>query len=84
MLDNRRIKKPNRCHLIFYCTSYRFNMFRALLCPSFGARDYDVYHAGRVILSLLCIGGEVQLVWSGVRVIVLIGSTCFEHYYAHH
>jgi len=22
-------KKPTRCHLIFYCTSYRLNMFRA-------------------------------------------------------
>ena len=33
-------------------------MFRALLCPSLGARDYDVvYHAGRVVLGLLCVGG---------------------------
>jgi hypothetical protein len=49
-----RIKKPNRCHLIFYCTSYRLNMFRALLCPSSGARDYDfVYHIGRIVLGLL-------------------------------
>jgi len=23
-------KKPTRCHLLFYCNSYRFNMFRAL------------------------------------------------------
>ena len=38
-------KKPARCHLLFYCISYRLNMFRALLCPSKGARDYDVdYH----------------------------------------
>jgi len=45
-------------------------MFRALLCPSSGARDYDVdYHIGRVILGLLYVGGgEVQLGWSGVRV----------------
>ena len=29
-------------------------MFRALLCPSPGARDYDVdYHAGRIVLGLL-------------------------------
>jgi len=35
-------KKPTRCHLLFYCTAYRLNMFRTLLCPSSGARDYDV------------------------------------------
>ena len=29
--DNWRIK-PTRCHLLFYFTSYRLNMFRALLC----------------------------------------------------
>ena len=27
-------KKPTRSHLLFYCTSYRLNMFRALLCTS--------------------------------------------------
>ena len=44
-------------------------MFRALLCPSPGARDYDViYHIGRVVLGLLYVGGEVQLGWSSVRV----------------
>jgi len=44
-------------------------MFRALLCPSSGARDYDVnYHIGRIVLGLLYVGGEVQLRWSGVRV----------------
>ena len=51
-------KKPTRCHLLFYCTSYRLNMFRALLCPSSGARDYDVdYHIGRFVLGLLYVGG---------------------------
>jgi len=65
----RRIKKPTRCHLIFYCTSYRLNTFRALLCPTSGARDCDVdYHIGRVVLGLLYVGAEVQLGWSGVRV----------------
>jgi hypothetical protein len=40
--------------LIIYCTSYRLNMFRALLCPSSGARDYKVdYHIGRFVLGLL-------------------------------
>jgi len=47
-------QKPTRCHLLFYCTSYRINMFRALLRPSSGARDYNVdYHIGRFVLGLL-------------------------------
>ena len=41
-------KKPTRCHLLFYGASYRLNMFRALLCPSSGARDNNVnYHIGK-------------------------------------
>jgi len=44
-------------------------MFRALLCPSSGARDYDVdYQIGRVVLGLLYVGGDLYLGWSGVRV----------------
>jgi len=55
--DNCRIK-PTRCHLLYYCTSYRLNMFPALLRPSSGARDYDVdYHIGRFGLGLLYVGG---------------------------
>ena len=47
-------QEPTRCHLLFYCTSYRLNMFRALLCPSSGAHDYNVdYHIGRFFLDLL-------------------------------
>ena len=43
-------------------------MFRALLCPSSGARDYDVdYHIGRFVLGLLYVGGLVRLGWSGVQ-----------------
>jgi len=43
--------KPTRCHLLLYCTSYRLNMFRALLCPSSGARVYNVdYYIGRFVL----------------------------------
>jgi len=34
-------KEPTRCYL-FYCTSYRFNMFRVLLCPSSGAHYHNV------------------------------------------
>ena len=47
-----------RSSRLFYCTSYRLNMFQALLCPSSGARDYFI--------------------------VLLIGSTCFRHYYARH
>jgi len=37
--------------IINYCTSYRLNMFRAILCPSSGAHDYNVdYHIGRFFL----------------------------------
>jgi len=48
-------KKLTSCYLLFYCISYRLNIFRALLCPSSGARDYDVdYHIGEVgVLSRL-------------------------------
>jgi len=46
--------KPTRCYLLFYCTSYRFNMFRALLCPSSGAQDYNFdYHIDHFVLGLL-------------------------------
>jgi len=35
-------------------------MFQALLCPSSGARDYDVdYHTGRFVLGLMYVRGEV-------------------------
>jgi hypothetical protein len=38
---------------LFYCTSYMLNMFRALLRPSSGARDYNVdYHIGRFVLGV--------------------------------
>ena len=40
----RREEKPTRCHWMLYCTYDMFNMFRALLCPSSGARDYVCYY----------------------------------------
>ena len=44
-------------------------MFRALVYPSLGARDYAVdYHTGRIVLGLLYVGGKVRLGWSSVRV----------------
>jgi len=37
-------------------------MFQALLCPSSGARDYNVdYHIGCFVLGLLYVGGKVRL-----------------------
>jgi len=43
-------------------------MFRALLCPSSGACDYNVdYHIGRFVLGLLYVGSEVRLGWNSVR-----------------
>jgi len=39
-----------RCYLLFYCISYRLNMFRALLFPSPRARDCNVdYHIDRFL-----------------------------------
>jgi len=44
-------------------------MFRALLCPSSGARDHDAdYQIGHIVPGLLYVGDWVQLGWSGVRV----------------
>jgi len=43
-------------------------MFWALLCPSSGARDYDVNcHIGRFVLGLLYVGVQVRLGLSSVR-----------------
>ena len=39
-LHMRREEKPTRCHWMLYCTYDMFKMFRALICPSSGARDY--------------------------------------------
>jgi len=47
-------EEPSRCYLLFYCTSCRLNMCRALLCPSSGAHDCNVhYHIGRFVLGFL-------------------------------
>jgi hypothetical protein len=40
IVSPRREEKPTRCHWMFYCTYNMLNMFRALLCPSSGAREY--------------------------------------------
>jgi len=44
-------------------------MFKALLCLSPGARDYDiVYLIGCIVLGLLYVGGAVRLGWRSVRI----------------
>ena len=49
-------------------------MFQALLRPSSGVRNHSVdYHIGRFVLGLL-----------HCYIMLLIGSTCFGHYYVHH
>ena len=40
LLHMRTEEKPTRCHWMFYCFYDTLNMFRALVCPSSGARDY--------------------------------------------
>jgi len=66
--DNWRIKNHLDASYYFIVLVIGSNMLRALLCPSSGARDYDVdYNIGRFVLGLLYVGGEVQLGWSSVR-----------------
>ena len=62
------VRAAARTTVLFYCTSYRLNIFRALLCLSSGVRYYNVdYHIDRFVLGLLCVGGLVRLGWSSVR-----------------
>jgi len=49
-------------------------MFRALLCPSSGACDYNVdYHIGLFVPGFLYVGGKVRLGWSSVRELLMMG-----------
>jgi len=46
---------------MIYCTYNMLNMFRALLCPSSGARDYMCYyHLWCAMPWLLVVGDQVQ------------------------
>ena len=40
IISMRREEKPTKCHWMVYCPYNMLNMFRALLCPSSGARVY--------------------------------------------
>jgi hypothetical protein len=62
-------EEPTRCYLLFYYTYDRLNMFRAPLCPSSGAHDYNAnYHLCRLDRRLLMVGGLLQAGWLGVRI----------------
>ena len=117
----RSEEKPTRCHLIVYCTYNTLNIFRALLCPSSGARDYicvitaygvqclvagcrgsgsgqqavspgrGVLHDSVVILDVclsvhlcICVEKKNQLYVAECFIALMIRSTCFGHFYAHH
>ena len=56
-------KMPTRCNRGFYCRSYcLLNMFRAPLCPSWGAQEYYTVVAA---CGISCCGFQVAgLVWS--------------------
>ena len=54
----RRIKNQLDATSYFIVLLIGSTCFGALLCPSSGARDYDVdYHIGRFVLGLLYVGG---------------------------
>jgi hypothetical protein len=56
-----RRRKPTRCYSMVYWTCNLLYMFRALICPSSGARDYTCsYNMWRVVPWLLVVGGQVQ------------------------
>ena len=60
-------KMPTRCNRGFYCRSYcLLNMFRASLCPSSGAQEYDTVVAA---CGILCCGFSSS--WSGVELRVM-------------
>ena len=56
----RREEKPTRCHWMVYYTYNMLNMFRALLCPSSGARDYMCVITAYGVQWLCCWLSEVR------------------------
>ena len=59
-LHMRRKEKPTRFHRIIYCTYNMLNKFRALLCPSSGARDYMCVITACGVQCLGCWLSEVR------------------------
>jgi len=54
--------RSTRCYWMLYCTYNLLNMFRALICPSSGARDYTCRHCRIwcVMPWLLVVSGQEQ------------------------
>ena len=66
-------RKPTRYNWMVYCVYNPLNMFRALICPSSGARDYTCYcRIWCVMHWLLVVGGQVQ----GSRLCVRDEGSC--------
>ena len=77
-------KRPTRCHLLFYFTSYVLNVFRTLICPSSRACDcvdelcfslQNENHQKR--LSLSCHGLLMPVCWSCSEVSTCITEAIF-------
>ena len=66
----RREDKPTRCHRMVYCTYNMLNMFRALLCPSSGARDYMCIITAYGVRCLGCWLLEVRCRTAGYEYII--------------
>jgi hypothetical protein len=56
----RREEKPTRCHWMVHCTYNMLNMFRALLCPSSGDRNYMCVITAYGVRFLGCWLSEVR------------------------
>ena len=52
----------------FYFTLYILNMFRALIHPSSGARDFSIVSHWSCVLVSMYVGVSVWLGWGGIRV----------------
>ena len=65
----RREEEPAKCHRMLYCTYNILNMFRVLLCPLSGARDYMCVIAAYGVQFLVAAcrgsGAEQQAMLSG-------------------
>jgi hypothetical protein len=82
-LHMRRVEKPTRCHWMVYCTYDMLNMFRAILCPSSGARDcmcvitaYGVWCFGCWLLEVRCRAAGYA---SGMRDVARLQSSNIPH-----
>ena len=78
----RREEKPTRFHRMVYCTYNMLNMFRALLCPSSGVRDYRCVTTAYGVQCLGCWWSEVRCRTAGYassmrEVARLFGVQCF-------